>query len=106
MEAYKSLPTETIARIKPLITAYKSNPDAYLGAKSPEPEPSPTDSGFQPGQSVIAQIVPRGNWMATEMASGIFLRTQGEGVMRHYVVEIHGEEVHTHWVKGGDDATA
>ena len=31
VEAYRSLPPETIARIKPLITAYKANPDAYLG---------------------------------------------------------------------------
>ena len=31
VEAYKSLPPETITRIKPLITAYKSSPDAYLG---------------------------------------------------------------------------
>jgi len=34
VKAYKSLPPDIIAKIRPMIEAYKSNPDQYLGGEN------------------------------------------------------------------------
>jgi len=34
VEAYKSLPPDIVSKIRPMIEAYKSNPDQYLGGEN------------------------------------------------------------------------
>lgn len=126
-QAWKILPHSDRARILPLIKAYKARetaeatkvPPAPLeglgeplkvgSANSSAPPPPVEDPpvNIAVGSEVLAQLVVAGDWTSTEWVPVSFVRMEGRGVMRHYVVrrilnkrgKLSDKEERTHWIQ-------